>query len=590
MEDVTMKATLIITLLLWSTSLILKGQIIHVPGEYSSIQDAIVASVDGDTVLVNTGTYYENINFLGKAITVASNYLIEPDSMYIYNTIIDGSQPGPNDSACVVLFNSGEDTTSVLYGFTITGGTGCYWPYLPIFTKLKAGGGVQIINCGAKICHNIITDNHVINEWEAFGGGIHGADIPEDKMIIVEDNLVYNNSATGKIWVKGGGIAVAFCHARICNNIVRNNSATGDSITVEIASGGIWYSNSTSYTTNVNISGNTITNNEVISTNPVSNLTWGGGMIVMALWDNIIAKVNHNVIANNIIYSPEQSTGNGLLVNQCDSIELTGNVIYGNSSSAQTSYGGGIGIWDSNPMISKNLVYNNTATRGGGIFIGHDSSQAQIINNTIYGNDATTGGGIYLNSSLSDIRNTIIWGNTANLSPGIYQAASVNNTVNYSDVQEGWTGTGIENINEDPLFFDAESGDFHLTENSPCIDAGDPSFPPDPDGSICDMGVFYYDSLWTEIQDTRVDIHSTICYPNPFINTTTIQFDLEKPGNVSITIFNHIGQQIDKIFNGELITGNQQFIWNASSHPDGIYFLHIRIGNSIETRKIIKLS
>ena len=49
------------------------------------------------------------------------------------------------------------------------------------------------------------------------------------------------------------------------------------------------------------------------------------------------------------------------------------------------------------------------------------------------------------------------------------------------------------NIFEDPLFY-AVSGDsaFYLTENSPCIDAGDPGSPLDPDGTVVDIGALYY--------------------------------------------------------------------------------------------------
>jgi hypothetical protein len=49
------------------------------------------------------------------------------------------------------------------------------------------------------------------------------------------------------------------------------------------------------------------------------------------------------------------------------------------------------------------------------------------------------------------------------------------------------------NIYLDPLFVDFNGGDYHLTEESPCIDAGDPAFALDPDGTITDMGAFYYD-------------------------------------------------------------------------------------------------
>ncbi len=66
---------------------------LHVPADYTTIQAAIDAALNGDIVLVAEDTYYENINFKGKAITVASHFLIDGDKTHIENTIIDGSQP-----------------------------------------------------------------------------------------------------------------------------------------------------------------------------------------------------------------------------------------------------------------------------------------------------------------------------------------------------------------------------------------------------------------------------------------------------------------------------------------------------------------
>ena len=59
---------------------------LYVPGEYSTIQKAIDVAVDGDLVLVSPGTYVENFDFLGKAITVRGEY--GP-----YVTVIDGKDP-----------------------------------------------------------------------------------------------------------------------------------------------------------------------------------------------------------------------------------------------------------------------------------------------------------------------------------------------------------------------------------------------------------------------------------------------------------------------------------------------------------------
>ena len=61
-----------------------------VPSSYSTIQAAVNASVDGDTVLVSPGTYNETVSLNGKSIVLASLYLTTGDASYINSTIIDG--------------------------------------------------------------------------------------------------------------------------------------------------------------------------------------------------------------------------------------------------------------------------------------------------------------------------------------------------------------------------------------------------------------------------------------------------------------------------------------------------------------------
>ena len=177
------------------------GQIINVPADQPTIQSAINISVDGDTVLVADGTYFENINFKGKAITLASLFLIDGDEAHIDSTIINGSQPSHPDSGSVVFFITDENTTTVLYGFTITGGSG---------TKNNVGwygaGGILVHGCGGNIQHNKIIGN-TIKAYKAFGAGIV-IDIPEYPTIIYR-NTIANNILD----ISDGGGGGIFCYS-----------------------------------------------------------------------------------------------------------------------------------------------------------------------------------------------------------------------------------------------------------------------------------------------------------------------------------------------------------------------------------------
>ena len=83
----------------------------------------------------------------------------------------------------------------------------------------------------------------------------------------------------------------------------------------------------------------------------------------------------------------------------------------------------------------------------------------------------------------------IIWNNVPE---SIYSIGVTEPIITYSNIEGDSTWFGVGNINADPLFTDLENGDYTLQEDSPCIDAGDPDSPWDPDGTIADMGAYYF--------------------------------------------------------------------------------------------------
>ena len=129
-------------------------------GNFVTIQEGIIASSNTDTVLVFPGTYYENINYLEKSITLASLYLTTGNDDYVNQTIIDGNQSG----SCLEIRNCTEDYNT-LCGFTLRNGTGN--PLSPN-SLIIVGGGILSYDS------HVIIDNCIINNNIAKdGGGIY---------------------------------------------------------------------------------------------------------------------------------------------------------------------------------------------------------------------------------------------------------------------------------------------------------------------------------------------------------------------------------------------------------------------------------
>jgi parallel beta-helix repeat protein len=237
-----MLMTLILGLILLPTMAV--AAIIHVPVDQPTIQAGINASVAGDTVLVASGTYSENIRFYGKAVLLTS--ISGRAATFIQAA--DQSTP-------IVRFIDSEDSTSVIRGFAIRNVSNSYGIYClssyPIIeecevsncSKLYAdGAGIWCVFSAPKIRNNVIHDNSFGNTGGGVGGGAdhgtryweithnviynnyspHGSGIgcPGGQYILIAYNLIHDNTSYAE---QGAGIYVNGHHLMIRNNTIVGN-------------------------------------------------------------------------------------------------------------------------------------------------------------------------------------------------------------------------------------------------------------------------------------------------------------------------------------------------------------------------------
>ena len=192
--------------------------VIHVPADEPTIQAGIDAAIDGDVVLVAAGTYFENIDFEGKKITVRGQSGRTA-------TVIDGGHAGP-----VVQMN--VTGAAVLRGFTIRNGSGeggivtsggnalITHNLITNNTTCDSGGGISAAFSAAVIRGNVISDNH--QEGCSGGAGGGGIIVRGAGAVQILDNQISGNSHGS--W--GGGISLfAAGNPVISGNYIRNNTA-----------------------------------------------------------------------------------------------------------------------------------------------------------------------------------------------------------------------------------------------------------------------------------------------------------------------------------------------------------------------------
>ena len=298
------------------------------------------------------------------------------------------------------------------------------------------GGGIYIRESSPTISHVVVTDCHA----SRVGGGIYCA--LRAAPVISRAVITANTAGIG-----GGGFG---CY-NLCEPVLINCT----------------------------VSGNTT--------------TYGGGLYT---------GMNNQVLLQDTDISDNHADGNGGGIYSTGSALLTilNCQITGNESGSD---GGGIYSTSGGDISVVYTLVTDNHSEGAGGAVNFTIAQSSFTNVTFANNSANSGSGIYIANDVSlDLRNCIIWNVDDWAIFGVGNPQEV--TVNYCDVQNGQDGIDIDdnsvlnwgdgNIPDDPRFFDADSGDYRLSPGSPCINAGDPDSPLDPDSSRADMGAlpFYH--------------------------------------------------------------------------------------------------
>jgi hypothetical protein len=239
-------------------------------------------------------------------------------------------------------------------------------------------------------------------------------------------------------------------------------------------------------------------------------------------------------------------------------------------------------------------------------------------NAAFYGAGLTVGGG-----GTATTTNCIFWGNsTDQIALDTLNSAGGTLKVNYCDIQGGENSVnvidpsistfnwGIENIDEDPIFENSGNGNYHLKNSSPCIGAAIDSIMingtmchcplidieglprPYPVGTMPDMGAYEYQfPVDVEENETAQPTEFSLSqnYPNPFNPITTIQYQIPKRSNVSLKVYDIIGNEIAELVNEEQEVGYYDAEFNAARLSSGVYFYRLQAVDFIQTRKMILL-
>jgi hypothetical protein len=325
----------------------------QVPGDFSTIQGALDAAANGDTIVVLPGTYRENLDFGGKEVTLRSQ---DPKDRRVAGaTVIDGAHRGST-----VAFRSGERRGAVLAGFTITHGYG---------GLDGCGGGVTVLNHSSPVIeHNIIEGNHC----DLDGGGI----LVDRSHPLVRNNLIRANRAGGG----GGGMHVG-------RDFIRSSQAEYES------------AQRLQHDTFAQMLDASVPFQEQRMVSTLENTEFPRYLSYAPTGVDAPAAIPRAQVQNNTFLENTSTAGGGLHISDDGPLVET-NAFRGNRARA----GGAIMLWaGAHPVLRKNQIAGNHAlTEGGGIMAEWGSS-ALLVGNIITHNTSPLGAAMVVASNAAPV-------------------------------------------------------------------------------------------------------------------------------------------------------------------------------------------
>jgi hypothetical protein len=551
----------------------------HVPSQYATIQAAIDACVNGDTVLVAPGVYYENITFRDKNIVVTSEYALTGNVQDILTTVIDGSQPVNPDTASVVRIMGGQDSAAVLQGFTITGGTGTKWPDEHSPGTFREGGGILVVMCSPTIKNNYIVRNEAVSTTgglvSAGGGGIRAGD---------GNPHILNNVITRNRGLYGAGIVLNYTGVVLRNNVIAYN--TGGE---HYGGGGVWINNNGTYP-------RILENNTI-----VGNISIGGGGGIQLFTASTVTMRNSIVRRNFGSPGPQ--------------IRGTMTVSYSNIEGGYS----GTGNIDADAAWADSNAYlqlSSACVDAGDTTASYDDPEnpglpgmAEWPSLGTLRNDM----GAYGGPDRTDLPSFSV--------AGYYTSAT---SLSFGTASQGEMRTAslpVYNVGTRALVLDSAVIKNHIngilvTTALPMtigplgVDTIKVSWTPDSVGSLRDTLVVYHKdttsasprqyrlsiTVVTGIDDNespdRFELYPN--HPNPFNPSTGISYQLSMNNEASLRIFNLLGREVRMLLHGFQTSGRHEVVWDGRDNfgnavASGVYLYRLESGRFVKTRKLMLL-